>query len=502
MGSMTAFDPATGATPAPGPGGAPRPAIGEPATGEPAIEELAVEESARRARARRTGDAWRMTAIVFIWLTSLFVVALWVAGGGIEALFAFDSDTLTTLGRITGLVAANLLLYQVLLLARIPLFERGFGHDGLTRMHRLVGFWSFWLMLGHIVLITLGYAAESKVNPILQLWQFVVDYPAMLLATAGTLLLILVVVTSLRRARSALRYESWHLLHLYAYLGVGFSLPHMLWTGNDFLTSLPATVYWWTLWAVAAAAILLWRVVVPVVSSLRHRLRVVAVEPDGVRGVTVRMRGRRLDALGLTAGQFLVWRFLDGAGWMRGHPYSLAAAPAGDELEISVRLIGDGSRRLRGLRPGIRVLFEGPYGVMTGERRTGSRLFMIGAGAGVAPLVAVLDAERTAPGVATLLVRDHVPEDALRGDAIARLVAERGLRYARLDGHRSHGGSSWIPESHAAWQGPALLRYLEPQLDEADVFVCGPDAWMKSVLRDLDAAGVAKDRIHVERFTI
>jgi hypothetical protein len=38
---------------------------------------------------------------------------------------------------------------------------------------------------------------------------------------AGMVALCMVVVTSFRASRAALRYESWHLLHLYAYLGVG-----------------------------------------------------------------------------------------------------------------------------------------------------------------------------------------------------------------------------------------------------------------------------------------
>ena len=60
-----------------------------------------------------------------------------------------------------------------------------------------------------------------------------------------------------------LRYESWHLLHLYAYLGVGLALPHQLWTGQEFLASTAATVYWWTLWGAAAAAVLVWRIGLP-----------------------------------------------------------------------------------------------------------------------------------------------------------------------------------------------------------------------------------------------
>lgn len=205
-------------------------------------------------RARGTHRAqWNIAATAVIWATSLFVAALWVAGGGVQSLLAGGGETLTTLGRITGLVSANLLLYQALLMARVPLFERGFGRDAITRMHRWVGFWSFWLLLAHIVLLVLGYAVTAGVNPLAQAWDFVWNYPGMLLATAGTALLVMIVATSIRRARRRLRYESWHLLHLYGYLGVGLAIAHMLWTGADFLTYPLATVYWWTLWALVAA---------------------------------------------------------------------------------------------------------------------------------------------------------------------------------------------------------------------------------------------------------
>ncbi len=445
---------------------------------------------------------WHLVATTVIWLTSLAIVAVWLSGGGIQAIVAWNAETLNTMGRLTGLVSANLLLYQVLLMARVPVFERGFGRDGMTRMHRVVGFWSFWLLIAHIVLQVLGYAAQARINPFVQLWQFIWDYPGMLLATAGTLLLVMVVVTSIRRARRKLRYESWHLLHLYGYLGVGLAIPHMLWTGADFTSSTLATVYWWTLWAVVAASVLVFRIGRPVWRSMQHDVRVLAVERDGRRGVTVRMRGHRMHDLGALPGQFFVWRFLDGTGWMRGHPFSLAAAPHGDDLVISARIIGDGSHRLTTLKRGTRVVFEGPYGHMTGETRQGSKLLMLGAGAGVAPLVALLESEPYAWGAATLLTRDHEDADALRVGAINRLVQTRGLRHFVLNGPRSHGGSTWLPSTHQAWSGVDLIRFLAPDLDEHDVFLCGPIPWMNSVRSDLLAAGVAADRIHSEAFTV
>ncbi|GAA1994638.1 ferredoxin reductase family protein [Microbacterium pumilum] len=454
--------------------------------------------SARRA----PRSAWTLAATTIIWLTSLIVTALWVQGGGVSALFAFDAETLNSLGRLAGLISANLLLYQVLLMARVPIFERGFGRDGITRMHRLVGFWSFWLLISHIVLQVFGYAAQAGVNPFVQLWEFVWDYPGMLLATAGTALLVLVVITSIRRARRALRYESWHLLHLYGYLGVGLAIPHMLWTGADFTASALATAYWWGLWAAVAASVLVFRVGRPVWRSWRHGLRVTAVERDGLRGVAVRMRGRRLHALGAQPGQFFVWRFLDGGGWMRGHPFSLAGAPHGDELVISARVVGDGTQRLTTLKPGTRVVFEGPFGHMTGETRQSPKVLMLGAGAGVAPLVALLESESYAPGGATLVTRDHADGDALRLDAIARLVATRGVRHFTLNGARSRVGASWIPATHSTWDGADLIRFLSPDLDQHDVYLCGPIPWMDAVRKDLRAAGVAADRIHSEAFTV
>jgi DMSO/TMAO reductase YedYZ heme-binding membrane subunit len=219
-----------------------------------------------------------------VWCSMLVVVALWVAGGGVQGL-AQAGASLTSLGRLTGLVASDLLLVQVLLMARIPLVERTFGQDELARRHRWVGFWSFSLVVVHIVAITVGYAAATPGGLWATIVDLVVNYPGMLLAVAGTVALVGVIVTSVRAARARLRYESWHLLHLYAYLGLGLALPHQLWTGKDFLTSPAATVYWWTLWAAAAASVLFWRVGQPLWRSLRHQLVVeqVRAENGGTR---------------------------------------------------------------------------------------------------------------------------------------------------------------------------------------------------------------------------
>jgi ferredoxin-NADP reductase len=128
---------------------------------------------------------------------------------------------------------------------------------------------------------------------------------------------------------------------------------------------------------------------------------------------------------------------------------------------------------------------------------------LIGAGAGVAPLVALLEGEQYAPGDAILITRDSSPQEALRTDAIDRLVQHRGLTRISLDGPRAEAGSTWLSASHAAWKGADLLRYVVGgDLSDVDVYICGPGPWMTSLSADLRAAGVAASHVHSEAFSI
>jgi ferredoxin-NADP reductase len=307
----------------------------------------------------------------------------------------------------------------------------------------------------------------------------------------------MVVLTSVRAARGRLRYESWHLLHLYAYLGVGLALPHQLWTGQEFLASPAATVFWWSAWGATAAAVLTWRVGLPLWRSVRHGLRVTSLvsEDDGV--VSVYLTGTRLASLGAEAGQFFQWRFLTGPGWTRAHPYSLSAAPDGRSLRITVRALGDGSAELPRVRIGTRVLVEGPYGRLSARARSRRRVALIGAGVGITPLRALAEALEYAPGEAVLLHR--FTDRPLFDRELAVLARERGLQVIRLPGHRRAPGS-WL----GAGVGPAddltVLNHWIPDIAERDVYVCGPEAWAEDVRRTTEAAGLPTERFHVESF--
>jgi len=449
---------------------------------------------------RPTPSWWRDATAAVGWALVLFVVALWVAGGGLHD-FTSVGESMTNVGRLTGLVASVLILIQVLLMARIPILEQAWGQDELARVHRLVGFTSFNLMIVHIVLTILGYSAGTDLGVIATFVDETLNAPGMLLAVAGTVALLMVVVTSVKKARRRLRYESWHLLHLYAYLGAGLALPHQLWTGADFTSSTAATVFWWGLYAAALAAVVVYRIALPLIRSGRHRLVVSHVEAESPTVTSVVVTGRRLDRLPVRAGQFFQWRFLDGEGASRANPYSISAAPDGRTLRITAEAVGDSTSRLATLRPGTPVIVEGPFGRLHSGVRTRDRTVLLGAGIGITPLRALLEELPAGPDATVVIYRVGRQSDIILADELLALARAKGARVVAVVGHRRTDRDSWLPADAAhLGEAEALLRIV-PDIAHRDVFVCGSPAWMDHVIDAAAAAGVPAESIHHERFS-
>ncbi|MGQ0842828.1 MAG: ferredoxin reductase family protein [Sporichthyaceae bacterium] len=456
---------------------------------------LSVHRAASAPSVRRHGLTARQLFDAAGWTSLVAVGVLWVTGPAAADIAESRAHALTALARLCGLLAAVLLLLQVLLMARVPAMERAYGRDVLARRHRVVGFASFALMWVHVFAVVGGYSWLVSSSPLDQATSLIRDDPGMVLAVAGVAALTVVALSSMRRARRALRYETWHLLHLYAYLGVGLALPHQIWTGASFTASPLARVFWIGAYLACAGALLTFRVALPLWRTVRHQITVEKVVRESADTVSVYLRGRSLDRLPARAGQFLLWRFLDGPWWTHAHPYSLSAAPT----ETSLRLTAKGDvDRLLGLRPGTWVAIEGPYGRLTDERRSGRSVALFGCGIGVTPLRALLESLPYSPGQAVLVHRVRNETDLILRDELDQLANARGAQVYRLIGPR-RAGRSWLPDGNEENECEAMRRLLSG-LDDVDVFVCGPTEWTAAVRDAAVDAGVPARRIHIERF--
>lgn len=463
-----------------------------------ALEHDDVAAAARTRRSAFRRRSWTADLLLTLCGTSVAAaVALYLAAGG-PARATSLSGAITALGVIAGLVATDLLLVMLVLAARVPLVDRTFGHDKALALHRAIGKPALALLLAHAVLVTLGYALSDQINPVRETLSLLTSGRDMLLAYAALGVLVLVVATSIVAVRTKLPYEGWHLLHLLSYLGVLIALPHELAQGQVLAAGTLERVYWVALYVLAFGSVLLFRFVLPAVRTYRHDMRVARVERIAPDVVSIYMTGRDLDHLAVEGGQYGIWRFLSWKTWFTSHPVSFSAMPSRNEVRITVRAVGAGTERLMGLRPGVRVVLQGPYGLFTDRARTAPYLSVIAAGVGVTPVRSLLEDSRLRTGEATVLLRasDHL-QDYLWQE-VAQVVRDRGGTVFSMLGRRPVGRSTWM--SAAAAEAGVTLPQAFPHLLESDLYVCGPQPWTDLVVRDARHAGVRAERIHVERF--
>jgi predicted ferric reductase len=401
-------------------------------------------------------------------------------------------DWLTNAGRVTGLLAGYGVVVLVALMARIPPLERGIGADRLARWHAHGGRYTVSLVVAHGLLIIWGYSITAHTGVIHQTSTLLLSYPDVLMATVGGLLFVGVGIVSARAARRRMKYETWYYLHFYTYLAIALAFSHQFATGADFMTNRSARVVWSAMYLTVGAAILWYRFAVPVVQASRHRMRVAAVyrEAPGVASIVV--TGRDLDRLQARSGQFFRWRFLTRDLWWASNPYSLSAAPQPNSLRITVKDLGEHSAALMALRPGTRVVAEGPYGAMTAARRSRQKVLLIAGGIGITPLRALFESLPAAAADVTLIYRVRRETDVVFRDELAAIARDRGARLLIVAGRRQEIG--WDPLSAEA------LTATVPDLREHDVYICGPDRMTAAVIRALRTARVPRGRIHHESF--
>lgn len=441
---------------------------------------------------------------VVAWGSVAAAVALWLSDGGTAAVSS-PASAFTAAGIVAGLAGMDLVLLMLLLAARIPLVDRTFGHDRALEFHRKLGRPSLYLLLAHGLLIAAGYGMAEGLDPVsesIALWVLV---PDMWLAFVSMALFLAVVITSLVAVRRRFPYEFWYAVHLLTYAAIGTSLPHQFSVGGLFAEGTWERWYWLAMCTATGGALLYFRVLQPLVATSRHGLTVSRVEriADGV--VSIEMTGGRLEQLAGTGGRFFVWRFLAPGLWWHSHPFSLSAEPlvCGSDgegrLRITVRNLGRGSARLARLRPGTKVMVEGPYGVFSTGARTRDKVVMIGAGIGITPLRALLEGTPFAPNDATIILRGHTEQELYLGNEINGICQQRGVRLFHATGPRARWDpGSWLPED-AVRSGYNLASYA-PDLAASDVYICGPSAWAANVIADARASGVRPEQIHHERF--
>ena len=401
---------------------------------------------------------------------------------------------LTDIGEILGLLAGYGVVVLVALMSRLPPLERGIGTDRLARWHATGGRYVISFVSGHVVFIVWGFAVTAHESVTKETITLEKTFPDILMATVAWFLLLMVAAISIRAARRRVAYETWYYAHLYTYLAIALAFSHQFANGGAFAESFLARVAWSVLYAVVGALLLWYRVITPLRSAARHQFSVQAVRPEAPGIVSLLIAGREFDHLRAEPGQFFRWRFLTRELWWQSHPYSLSAMPQPDLMRITVKARGDHSGSLANLRPGTRIIAEGPYGAFT-PSLTGRRVLFIAGGVGITPIRAMFAAlpKRMSGGI-TLLYRASHPRDVVFSRELNAIASDRQAALHYLIGSREELGYDPLDASHLQQTVPGLHRY--------EAYVCGPTGMTQAAVSALVAAGIPRRRVHHESFDL
>ena len=395
---------------------------------------------------------------------------------------------ITSISRICALVGTYLALVGLVLVSRIAWVEKSVGHDRLVTWHRKLGPYSLFLIGFHVLLVTLGYAGNDKVPMAVELWRLVTKFPWMLPAFVGFLFFMAAGISSYKKARAKMSYETWWTIHLYTYLAVALSFMHQILTGSMFISHPLNKLFWQILYIGVAVVLVWWRFVLPTARSLRHNLRVEQIVVEGPGVISIIMRGRNLHKLKAQGGQFFGWRFIAKGQWWISHPYSLSAAPTNNYLRVTVKNLGDASSAVANLKPGTRVFFEGPYGTFVASKASRGHVVLIGGGVGITPIRALLD-EFDPTKEIDILFRASKEEDLVLKGELDKLAKKTGARVHYLVGPRS---------KHP--MNAEYISKLVPAFKDSDVFICGPKPLVDAVRAAAIESGIPKNRFHDEAF--
>lgn len=226
-----------------------------------------------------------------------------------------------------------------------------------------------------------------------------------------------------------------------------------------------------------------------------HRLRLadVIAETGDAHSLVFELPGDLRDRFAYKPGQFLTLRIPSTSGAL-ARCYSLASSPhADDALKVTVKRVAEGAASnwiCDNLKAGDEVEVLPPAGVFTPHSLDGDFLLFAG-GSGITPVMSIVKSALLHGEGRIVLIYANRDEKSVifRGelDALARRHPDR-LTVVH-----------WLETVQGLPSVDLLAATARPWADH-ECFICGPGIFMDCVVEALHRLGVARERIHVERF--
>jgi ferredoxin-NADP reductase len=186
------------------------------------------------------------------------------------------------------------------------------------------------------------------------------------------------------------------------------------------------------------------------------------------------------------------------------HPFTISSwVPDAGPHSSSIKESGDYTATIGGTSAGERVLVQGPFGRFSYLLYPEERDFVfLAGGIGITPFISMLrHMEQTRQNVPVLLLYANRSEsDIVFRDELER-IARGGRPRLRVVHVLEHPPAGWQGETGRIDRG-LVERHLAGGVAGKAFYLCGPPPMMRALLRTVRRLGVARRRLHWERFAL
>ncbi len=398
------------------------------------------------------------------------------------------------LGIALGFVGLAMMGMQFVLTARFPSISRRIGQDTLLQFHKFAGLIAAGFVIAHpIVLIAADARFASFFDPR-------VNLPRAFALSMVNVALLALIGLSLLRAKWAIQYEWWRLMHAaLAALIMLIAMAHVIMV-DRYSQPLWKKVAFIALIAGPVLLLLHVRLLRPLLNA-RRRWRVAGVRQERERIWTITLEAVDHDGLRFESGQFAWLTFGPRPIALKQHPFTIASSASQPRrLEFTIKQLGDFTSTIGSMAIGTTVHIDGPAGSFV-PPADANGLTLISGGIGITPMMSILRSMRDIGDQrpVTLIYANQTLEKAVFAgelDALAREITLRIEHVPEIAPDRWQGHTGYITRAMLEAQVPAADRSGHAFM------ICGPDAMMDAVERALLDMGVGRERIRAERFNV
>lgn len=429
-------------------------------------------------RNRYTNLGWLTTIVV-----AILPIIIWLTTQQTD--WSSSKLIVENLGKLAGLAGLSLFAFNVILSARLKLYDKLFlGLDNTYRAHHIIGSTAFILLLIHPMLITTRYLLSSPIAA----YEFLKPAIESPFKTLGSFTLGLMIVAMIVTLYVWVKQETFvkvqRILGLLLFLG-GI---HAIFVGGSDVRSL----FWLQLYILTlltlSAAVYIYR-------SLFHKnfhkyydYKISnVVHKNDIIELHMAPTDKKLDYL---PGQFAFVK-LDQKGVLGEiHPFSISSNPAAQNLRFSIKQLGDYTGLLSDVKAGQSVKVDGPYGTFSNKVVNNNDQVWVAGGIGVTPFLAMAanldDSQKV-----TMFYSVKTANEAVYKQDLQEIAKQKtNFRLIVIESDKDGMLTSEI------------ILSKSKTTSETTYMICGPGAMMKALRSQLRTGGVANKNIHTEEFSL